>query len=119
MSMDGGQIFAPAISALPPSVVVVLGRRICTGRTVVGQCICTGRTVVGQCRSYCRGAVVEEQLPRDIRALRYYQSFKIPRRIAVKTHSNTLYSRHPALQITSCNLPSWLAIAIQFCSLQN
>ena len=25
----------------------------------------------------------------------------------------------PALQITSCNLPSRLAIAIQFCSLQN
>ena len=44
---------------------------------------------------------------------------KIPRRIAVKTHSNTLYFRHHALQITSCNLPSWLAIAIQFCSLQN
>ncbi len=34
--MDG-QTFAPAISALPPSVVVVLGQRICTGRTVVGQ----------------------------------------------------------------------------------
>ena len=31
--------------------------------TVVGQRICTGRTVVGQCRSYCRGAVVEEQKP--------------------------------------------------------
>ena len=33
--MDG-QMFAPAISALPPSMVVVLGQRICTGRTVVG-----------------------------------------------------------------------------------
>ena len=53
--MDG-QIFAPAISAPPPSVVVVPGQRICTGRTVVGQSICTGRTVVGQCRSNCRGA---------------------------------------------------------------
>ena len=49
-----GQTFAPAISALPPSVVVVLGQRICTGRTVLGQC-----------RSYCRGAVVEERLPRS------------------------------------------------------
>ena len=31
------------------------------GWTVVGQRICTGRTVVGQCRSYCRGAIAEEQ----------------------------------------------------------
>ena len=31
------------------------------GWTVVGQRICTGCTVLGQCRSYCRGAVVEEQ----------------------------------------------------------
>ena len=29
------------------------------------------------------------------------------------------YSGFPALQITSCNLPPRLAIAIQFCSLQN
>ena len=33
------------------------------GWTLVEQRICTGRTVLGQCRSYCRGAVVEEQKP--------------------------------------------------------
>ena len=43
----------------------VLGQCICTGCTVVGQRICTGRTVLGQCRSNCRGAVVEELLPRS------------------------------------------------------
>ena len=32
------------------------------GWAVVEQCICTGRTVLGQCRSYCRGAVAEEQI---------------------------------------------------------
>ena len=47
-----GQIIAPAISALPPSVVVVLGQRICTGCTVLGQR-----------RSSCRGAIAEEQKP--------------------------------------------------------
>ena len=40
----------------------VVGQRICTGRTVLGQRICTGRTVLGQCRSYCRGAIAEEQI---------------------------------------------------------
>ena len=71
-----GQTFAPAKSALPPSMAVVLGQCICTGRTVVGQCICTGRTVVGQCictgrtvvgqcRSNCRGVVAEEWLSRS------------------------------------------------------
>ena len=31
------------------------------GCNLLGQRICTGRTVLGQCRSYCRGAVAEEQ----------------------------------------------------------